>query len=710
VPVPRPPRPLLASNPVSSVAAAPGRADPGASAPTSEPAGSKAITGDVILGLCLAGSLVALAFVTTGGVDQVVTAPDTWSEIVVTLLGAAVCAGVVVLGARGRAWGAVTVALFAGLTAFTALSIAWSVQPDFSWFAANQMLSYLAVFAGAAALARLAPTRWPALVGGITVLMAALSGYALLVKVFPSALGANDTLGRLQAPFGYWNAIGVSAALGLPACLWAGARRDRGRALRALSAPALALMISVVVLSYSRSAVLVAVLGVGCWLALVPLRLRAVVMLALGSAGAVAIAGWALATHALTSDGVALGARTAAGHSFGLVLLIVLGLVTAAGFAAALAGDRVSVSPAVRRRVGTGLVMLVALLPIGVAVAVAASSRGFTGEISHAWSTLTNDKPGGVGDNPGRLAQLGNTRPLYWHEGLTVGGHAVLKGVGALGFGTANLRYSSSTLPVQHAHSYLIETFADLGLIGVAITLALLIAWLLAAARSLAARTRWSALTPEQVAERQGLVTLVIVAVMFGVQSAIDWTWYFPGVAIPALICAGWLAGRGPLAGPIGRVRERRPILQRPAAGAIVTALVAVAVLGAWLSWQPLRSADAATAAQNATNNPQAFADARSAASRDPLAYQPLALLAALYLRIGDRAAARAQYVRATQRQPENPMTWQLLGSFDLQTGDPQGALTALTRASALDRTAGNGPGIAEARAALGGQPSAGEQ
>jgi hypothetical protein len=224
-------------------------------------AGSNQITGDVILGLGLAAGLVALAFVTTGGVDEVVTAPDTWSEIVVTLLGAAVCGAVVLLGARGRAWGGVTVALFAGLTAFTALSIAWSVQPDFSWFGANQMLSYLAVFAGAAALARFAPERWPALVGGITVLMAALSGYALLVKVFPSTLDAGATLGRLQAPFGYWNAIGVSAALGLPACLWSGARRDRGRVLRALSVPALALMISVVVLSYSRSAALVAVLA-----------------------------------------------------------------------------------------------------------------------------------------------------------------------------------------------------------------------------------------------------------------------------------------------------------------------------------------------------------------------------------------------------------------------------------------------------------------
>jgi len=676
---------------------------------TSQPDRSGPITGDVIIGLLLAAGLVALAFLTSGAIDQTAaTAANTWSEIVVTLLGAAACACAIVLGARGRAWGAITVALFAGLTAFTALSIVWSVQPDFSWSASNQMLAYLAVFAGAAALARLAPERWPAVIGAIAVLMTALSGYALLVKVFPATLAPDNQLGRLQAPFGYWNAIGVSAALGLPACLWSATRRDQGRALRALSAPAASLMISVVVLSYSRSAVLVAVLGAGCWIALVPLRLRATLTLAIGCAGAALIAAWALATHGITGDGVPLAAETAAGHSFGLVLAIVLVLVAAAGFAAAHAVDRVAIARTIRRRIGLALVMLVAIVPVGAVIAAAASSRGLTGQISHAWSTLTNVK-GGVGDSPGRLGQLGNSRPLYWHDGLQVGEHALLKGVGAVGYDTARLRYSTSTLHVGHAHSYLVETFADLGLIGLAITLALLAAWCLAAGRSVAGRAGWSAFAREQVAERQGLVTMLVVVVMFGIQSAIDWTWYFPGVAIPALVCAGWLAGRGPLASPVGRRRERRPIMQRPATGASVTALIAVAVLGAWIIWQPLRSAEAAAAAATASSNPQAFADARTAADRDPVAYTPLFLLGALYQRIGDNAAARAQYVRATQVQPDNPITWENLGGFDMQTHYFRQALAAWTRAAALNLTSTpDRVAITQARAGLGGSPAGG--
>ena len=35
--------------------------------------------------------------------------------------------------------------------------------------------------------------------------------------------------------------------------------------------------------------------------------------------------------------------------------------------------------------------------------------------------------------------------------------------------------------------------------------------------------------------------------VVFGVHSAIDWTWFVPGNVVPALLLAGWVAGRGPL-------------------------------------------------------------------------------------------------------------------------------------------------------------------
>jgi len=638
---------------------------------------------DAVLGLGLAAGFVLLAFTTTGGVDL---APNTWAEIALLLLGAALCAAVVLSGAPGRAWGAVTVCLFAALAVLTAVSITWSVQPDDSWQGANQTLAYLAAFAGAVALARLAPGRWRALVGALAVLTTVLSGYALLVKVFPGTLDAGDTLGRLQAPFGYWNVTGLMAALGLPACLWAGARRDRGRVLRALTVPALGLLISVIVLSYSRSALLVAVIGVGIWLAIVPLRLRAVLMLALGAVGSAVIAGWALATHPLTDDNVPLAARTTAGHEFGWVLVLTLALLTLAGFAAAFAMERVAVPAQIRHRVGTALVILVALVPVGGVVAIAASSRGLTGEVSHVWHRLTNPNVT-VGDTSARLVQLGNSRVRYWREGLTVGEHALLKGVGALGYGTARTRYTTDPWIVQHAHSYEIETFADFGLIGVALSLALLIAWCVAAGRAVGVRTRWASLEPEQAAERCGLMTLLVVVIMFGLQSSTDWTWFIPAVAIPPLVCAGWLAGRGPLASPVGHTRHRKRLTQRPGAGALVTGLATLALLGAWVIWQPLRSADAdanATTALIHGDTHAALVDAHTAAAADPLSVEPLFELSALYTTI-DPAQAYQELVRAVRLQPENSHAWLQIGDYDVQRHHPHDAIAALTKARQFD-------------------------
>ncbi len=631
----------------------------------------------------MAAALVALVFLTSSSIDQTVTGPGTWSEIAVTLLGAAACAAVVLTGGPGRAWGAAAVGLFAAFTAFAALSILWAVQPDWAWFGADQLLSYLAVFAGAVALGRLAPQRWPALVGGVATAMTALCAYSLLAKVFPATLAQANTFGRLQAPFGYWNAIGVSGALGLAPALWAATRPSRGIVLRGLAVPAMTLMISVIALSYSRSALLVAVVSIAAWVGFVPLRLRSALMAGLAALCALPIVVVALHSHNLTGDLISMPAQDAAGHAFAPVLLTVLVVAAAVGLVASRAMDRVAPAEAVRRRIGAVLLGGVALLPILAVIAIAASSRGLTGEISHAWHSLTSSDSV-VRDQPGRLTQLGSTRPLYWHEGLSVGTHALLKGAGELGYGVARLRYTTNAAKADQAHSYLVQTFADLGLVGLALTLALLAAWGRAAARPLAVHARWRSLSEAQATERRGLVPLAIVVATFGIQSALDFTFYFPGVAIPALLCAGWLAGRGPLSAPVGRRPEGRiSVVDRPGAGAIITALVAVALVGGWLMWQPLRSAQAMNDAEN--HPASAFADARAASHRDPLSIEPLYLLSVLYQGAGDPAAARAELVKATQVQPENPRTWLWLGTLEFQSRQPAAALATLKRVLALD-------------------------
>lgn len=359
---------------VSSLASAPGGAQRApAAASRSIAVGGVRVSTDTAVGLALAVGLTVVAFVTTGGVDL---APNVWTESVLLIIGFGCAIAVLMIGAPGRRWGAVTFGLFVLLVVLTAVSVSWSVRPDTSWTEAGRTLSYLAVFGGALAMARLFPQRWAAVVGAVAAAATAICAYALLVKVFPAALDPNETFGRLRAPFDYWNATGLIAAMGLPPCLWIGARRERARLSRALAVPAVTILITAIVLSYSRGAVVVALVGLGIWFWLVPLRLRGALVLAVGAVGGAVLSLYAIETHALTRNLVGLSSRTTAGQAFGLLLLMVLVLGAGAGVVCAFAMDRTAFPAATRRRIGTVLLVIVAMLPLAGVAALAESSVG----------------------------------------------------------------------------------------------------------------------------------------------------------------------------------------------------------------------------------------------------------------------------------------------------------------------------------------------
>jgi cytochrome c-type biogenesis protein CcmH/NrfG len=163
-----------------------------------------------------------------------------------------------------------------------------------------------------------------------------------------------------------------------------------------------------------------------------------------------------------------------------------------------------------------------------------------------------------------------------------------------------------------------------------------------------------------------------------------------PGVACAALLCAGWVAGRGPLTESAAPgVRWRSPTLREvgPLRGAIAAAVIVCALLAAWAQWQPQRSVDAADEALAlvGTNPTAALAAAHTAVSRDPLSAEALLTLAAVQQGAGQGAAAAATYERAVHLQPANFRTWQALGEYDLHSGNPQAALQAFHAAVYLN-------------------------
>lgn len=699
---------------MSSLLAAP---RPGEGGATSEPAGRASRAGrllgahpDALVTIALAALLIAIAFVARGGS---VLAHTTAVEIALVLLGAAsVAVAILVHPPQRRLWGGVTLLLFGALAAWTALSIAWSVQPSDSWEAANLTLAYFAAFAGMLALVHVAPARWAALLGAVVLAAVVVCGWSLLAKVFPS-ISALDPYARLRAPFDYWNAVGLMAALGIPSCLWLGARRDGHAALSALAVPALGLLLVALLLSVGRGPLLAAAVAVACWFAAVPLRMRGLAVLATAGAGAVIVCAWAFGNAGLTKDGAPLDVRADAGHSLGLLLLALLVVLLLAGLALEFAMSRATMSPQSRRAIGTAVLVGLCLVPLAGIGALSTSPRGLTGSISHGWHQLTDPNAQQPPNDPSRLASVGGVRARYWDNGFTIWRKAPWLGVGADGYATARRPIQPDRLRVRHAHGYVPQTLADLGLIGMGINVALLIAWLGAAARATGvrprrrwgawlialARTRDTRLRPalrvvgpaSETAERIGLITLATTAIAFGVHSAVDWTWFVPGVAVPGLLCAAWVAGRGPFEEPAARLAFPRGAAGWSAArgrAGLAALVVAAGLAAAWVVWQPQRSVsagDAALAELNAGRPQQAIADAQDAAARNPLSLDPLLTLSAAQMAAGQTAAARATLQRAVRLQPANSESWLRLGEFELSHGSARRALRLLGAALYLD-------------------------
>jgi hypothetical protein len=683
--------------------------------------------------LLIAAILCFITFLAKGGLNL---GPMTTLEIALTLGSGAVVAGAVVLSPADRSplrrpvHGRWALGLLIAFTALTAVSLVWSVQPDESWQDAARMIAYSALFATALVLARAVPGYWSALLGGILLAAVVVCGYALATKVFPDRLDASDIYARLRAPYDYWNAIGLSAAMGAIVCLWLGARRAGHALLSALAYPAMGLMLLTLMLAYSRGALVALALGIALWLCIVPLRLRAAAVLIAGGLGAGLVVVWDFSRHALTTDSVALPERVTSGHQLGVLIAAMLVLLTLVGLAVGFLSGLHAPSRSVRRRAGATLLSLPVIAVLALGGVLAHSHRGALGSISHGFSSLTNPNAPVPANTPGRLTAVGSVRARYWNEALEIFADHKALGAGAAGYMTARQRYRTATLDVRHAHGFLVQTLSDLGLVGLAVILALLAAWLAAAGSSTHPLNRrwqrgaWRAIQAPYTPERIGLLTMLCVVVTFGIHSLADWTWYIPGDACVALLCAGWLAGRGSLQGATASAAEdpaladtvvhratpesgakasgggtkasggaaRRLRLPTPrelgwrravAAGAVMVA----ALLAAWTQWQPEHSVDASNhALELLPHDPRgALASAQTAVSRDPLSAQALLTLAAIQRGEGHSALARATLQRAVRLQPSNPQTWVALGEYDLAANNPQAAVGELRAAVYLN-------------------------
>jgi hypothetical protein len=658
----------------------------------------------------LTAAFAAIAFIGAGGNDL---RAQTIVELLL-IIGCSVIAAIGVLYGRTGHHGRGSLALFGALAALSAISIFWSIAPDITWIEADRTFAYFAVFAAGVAGGRLAPTGYSVLLRGLLGAVAVLTLYALASRVWPEQLGGpTEIYARISQPFDYWNAVGVTAALGTVPTLWLGARRSGHQPANALAYPLMGLLYLALFLSFSRGSLIAAGLGAIAWFAFVPLRLRSLPVLAIPAVVSAPILVWALGRDEFTKDGIDASVRASVGPEFGLILLAMSALLLAIGLAIGFHGRDWVPSFRLRKRAGLAAVAVALAVPLVLLTSVALSSRGLPGTVSDRWHELTSESattPGG----PQRLIRASSTRGRYWRQAGNVFSDLPVTGSGAGTFGIARLHYRKDQLVAQHAHGFVAQTAADLGTLGLLVVLAFAGAWFISAARTTGLErdpSRRGGAPSHWDADRVATTAVALAALTYALQSAIDWTWFVPGPTVMAIALAGYVAGRGPAPQPAGTpsaivaaapAREQTVDLPRiprfefrlpprPHAVRLVPAVLAVvaALCAAWAVYQPQRASSANQDALDLLAQKKlvrAEKKADQAHAINPASITPLWTKAAIAVAANNLPKAESLFQRALYDQPSNPEPWTRLAEFELyRKNSPRQAMDTVEGALYLD-------------------------
>jgi len=362
----------------------------------------------------------------------------------------------------------------------------------------------------------------------------------------------------------------------------------------------------------------------------------------------------------------------------------------AAGFVLVAVQARRRLSVGLRVRTGLAIAVVAALVPLALLTSVALSDRGLVGAVSDRADQLTSETAvppmGGA-----RLSSASSSRSTYWRQAWRAFEERPLVGLGANSFSLSRLAYRGNGAEVGHAHGFFPQTLSDFGLVGLAVALAALAAWLAAAARATSVGPRrlvvratpWSS-------ERAAVVALALAVLAYGVQAIADWTWFIPGLTVMALVAAGFVAGRGPLA-PTGAPAPPTAPRSRPTAGPIAGAfgVALTALLFAWVTWQPV-AADRAVARSydllDEGRPADALREAESARDHNPYSNDPLYAKAAALAELDRNPAALRVLRQAIADHPRDPDPWAHTAGFALHgLDDPRTAIAMIDIATRLD-------------------------
>jgi UDP-GlcNAc:undecaprenyl-phosphate GlcNAc-1-phosphate transferase len=576
-----------------------------------------------------------------------------------------VCAiALVIRPARPAGPGALCLGGLLGLGVWSLGSVVWSESVESAVVGGNRWLVYGALLL--LMLVLVSHDRRAVVLLGAAALGIAVVAVSVLARLLGGDAAALFLGGRLNSPLGYINGEGCLFAMGLWPFM---AMAESRRALVAGPAAAMATLLAcLALLSQSRGTALAILGSLIVVLALVPGRTRRVYAM-LVVAGGVAIAGPDLLRvyHDAAGGTVGLDAAHAAGRAALLAALAVgsaWGLLSAAWRTMESRPYRPSA-----RALGSWLLAV----PVIVALAVAAGStqrieRG-VGDQWHAFVRLSEPAdsrvPGSAPANSRLLSGSGN-RYDYWRIAWGVWKQNPVLGVGAGNFARPYFQRRATTEDVDQPHSLELQVLSELGLAGT-----LLLGCFIAG-------VFWGAVRMRRTARRSplrlGLMTAGLgVFTAWLVQASVDWMHLLPGMTAIALAAAAVLVWPRSRPGPRPRPRPASPWPARKQAAAalgISAVVIALIATGASLSRQGLAQVYRSRAQRELTRHPAAaLTDANRSLNIDADSTRTYYIKAAAQARFDLAGAAEATLLRALAREPDNFVTWALLGDVAVREG-----------------------------------------
>lgn len=634
--------------------------------------------------LLLGGALLAVILYAGFDHGAVGAAPAARVEVAVAVIAAVAGAawlGFDALRLRMSRTALLGLALLGGFVGWSGLTVLWSVAPDQTWVEVNRGLTYLVVLMLGVALGATQPGARILLSRGFLLLAGLVALYALGQKLVPGLhvggvfdLNRTGSIPRLQAPIGYWNALALFLALGVPAALELAADPRRSPRGRLVGAGALELLFLTIGLTLSRGGLFALAVALVVAIGGAARRLPALAWLALVAVASVPPLVLGLTLQSLADAGAQLGRRERGGAILAGVLVLSLAGLYAGG--RALLSREPRLRDSVRGERWARLAGRAGLAGIVASALIVAT-------LTHAWHHFTSPTaPSNF--SPSRLLTTDSYRWLWWKEAAHAFAARPVGGWGAGSFGVVHLIYRQNTLPVQQPHSVPLQFLSETGVVGALLGLGGLALLLVAAVRS-ARRGELHG------AERGAAVALIGGVAAYFVHFLYDWDWSIPAVTLPVLLFLGVLVGAHRRTGPTdGRdtVHARLSLGTRVLAitgSTLWLSLFAVSAILPSLAASDARAALVDASSSSRTALAAAQAEARRASSLDPVSDAGLRAEASIVLHRGELGRARYDLERAVDREPSDELAWNDLIGVDSVLGDRAGARQAARRVIALD-------------------------